>query len=394
VQTASLVIFLLSASVLFYVTLGYPILLALLRGSAPPVRKEFVPRPVSVLIAVHNGEAFLGGKLESVLALDYPRELMEILVVSDGSTDGTDAIAAEFAARGVQLLRVPRGGKAAALNLGIPRLGGEILVLTDVRQTLAPDSLRLLVSCFADPTVGAVSAELRILPGERREESDMGLYWCYEIWIRKQMSRLGSTFGANGPYYAMRRELAAPIPPDTLLDDVTLLLPSLFRGYRIILEPAANAFDFPTTFKSEFRRKMRTLAGLWQVYLRHPALLSSANPMRFHFFSQKIGRLLLPYALLGMTFSSIGLPAPWRRSVLAALALFYALGLVDLVVPQKLILKRVTSPIRAFLVLSAAAFCAATVFFVPPRRLWKITTVSRPAAGVEGPAPGGRERLP
>jgi cellulose synthase/poly-beta-1,6-N-acetylglucosamine synthase-like glycosyltransferase len=387
-QTAAIVIFLLSAAGLFYITVGYPIVLALHRRSGAPIRKEFLPRTVSVLIAVHNGQTFLRRKLESVLALDYPRELMEILVVSDGSTDDTETIATEFAARGVQLLRVPRGGKAAALNAAIPRLTGEILVLTDVRQALAPDSLRLLVSCFADPTVGAVSAELRILPGERREESDIGLYWRYETWMRKHLSRIGSTFGCSGPYYAMRRELASPIPSDTLLDDIVLVLPCLFRGYRIILEPAAKAFDFPTSLKSEFRRKVRTLGGLWQMFLRHPALLSSANPMRFHFFSQRGGRLLLPYTLLGVTFSAFGLPAPWRPGVLAALALFYALGLLDLVVPQKFILKRVTSPIRSFLVMCAASFLAAAVFFVPPQRLWKVTTVSRPAAGAEGSVRG------
>ena len=237
---------------------------------------------------------------------------MEIMVVSDASTDDSEAIATEFASRGVQLMRVPRGGKAAALNAAIPRLKGEILVLTDVRQALAPDSLRLLIACFADPTVGAVSAELHILQGERHEESDFGLYWRYEIWMRKHMSRIGSTFGTNGPYYAMRRELAEPIPPDTLIDDVVMLLPCLFRGYRIILEPGAKAFDFPTTLKSEFRRKLRTLGGLWQVFLRHPKLLSSANPMRFHFVSQKVGRLFLPYALLLLTLSAFGLPPPWR----------------------------------------------------------------------------------
>src|ERR1700733_2666600 len=121
-HTFAVVLFLLSAAVLFYVTLGYPIVLALHRRSAPAIRKEFIARPVSVLIAVHNGEAFLRAKLESVLALDYPRELMEIMVVSDGSTDGTEAIAIEFASRGVQLMRVPKGGKAAALNAAIPRL--------------------------------------------------------------------------------------------------------------------------------------------------------------------------------------------------------------------------------------------------------------------------------
>ena len=232
-HTFAIVLFLLSAAALFYFTLGYPILLALHRRSGPAIRKEFIPRSVSVVIAVHNGQAFLRAKLESILALDYPRELMEIMVVSDGSTDGTETIATEFAARGVQVLRVPKGGKAAALNAAIPRMHGEILVLTDVRQALAPDSLRLLVSCFADPTVGAVGAELRTLPGNGGEESDIGLYWRYEIWIRKHLSRIGSTFGVSGGYYAMRRELAAPIPPDTISDDVVMLLPSLFRRFGV-----------------------------------------------------------------------------------------------------------------------------------------------------------------
>lgn len=378
-HTFALLLFLLSAFALFYITLGYPILLALHRRSGPPIHKEFIARPVSLLIAVHNGQAFLRAKLESILALDYPRELMEILVVSDGSTDDTEAIATEFAPRGVQLLRVPKGGKAAALNAAVPRLHGEILVLTDVRQPLAPASLRALVSCFADPTVGAVGAELRTLRGEDGEESDIGLYWRYEIWIRKHLSRIGSTFGVSGGYYAMRRALAAPIPPDTISDDVVMLLPALFGGYRIVFEPTANAFDYPTSLQSEFPRKMRTLGGLWQVYMRHPALLSSANPMRFHFLSQKVGRLLLPYALLCFTFTAFALPGPWRTWVLAAVGSFYALGLLDPLIPKKFILKRLTAPIRMFLVLCAAAFCAASIFFVPPERLWKITKVSHPA---------------
>ncbi|MGD1091320.1 MAG: glycosyltransferase family 2 protein [Bryobacteraceae bacterium] len=371
-------IFLFSAALLIYVIAGYPLLLLLFRRSAPPIRKAYVPRTVSMLIAVYNGEAFIRRKLESVLSLDYPRELMEVMVASDGSTDSTESIVEEFAPRGVRLLRVPRGGKAAALNVAIPQLTGEILVLTDVRQPLAPDCLRHLVACFSDPTVGAVSAELQILEGERHEEADMGLYWRYDVWIRKQMSRIGSTFGANGPCYAMRRELAAPLAPDMLLDDVMLPLGAFFRGYRLIIEPAAHAFDFPTGLGSEFRRKMRTLAGLWQVFYRVPALLSSANPMRFHFVSQKLGRLLIPYAIIGVTASAFGLPEPWRRLALWGLGLFYGLGLVDLVVPQQIPLKRITSPIRTFLVLSAATFCTIIVLFVPPQRLWKVTTVSRP----------------
>src|SRR5271168_3307269 len=112
----SALIFLFSAALLIYVIAGYPLLLLLFRRSAPPIRKAYVPRTVSVLIAVYNGEKFIRQKLESVLSLDYPRELMEVMVASDGSTDSTESIVEEFAPRGVRLIRVPRGGKAAALN--------------------------------------------------------------------------------------------------------------------------------------------------------------------------------------------------------------------------------------------------------------------------------------
>src|SRR6185436_6725197 len=173
---------------------------------------------------------------ESILSLDYPRDLLEVLVISDGSTDASDSIAGEFVSSGVRLLRVPRGGKAAALNAGIAQARGEILFFTDVRQTLAPDSLRHLVASLADPTVGSVTGELYIVTGDRQEEADMGLYWRYEVWARKQMTRIDSIFGATGCIYAMRRELVEPIPADTLTDDAAFPLSTFFRGYRMILD--------------------------------------------------------------------------------------------------------------------------------------------------------------
>src|SRR5580692_2461895 len=153
-----------------YIVIGYPLLLGLMARLRPkPVLKSRQRKTVSVVIAAHNGERFIGAKLDSVLALDYPRELMEILVISDGSTDRTDSIVQEFAPQGVRLLRVPRGGKCAALNAAIPQARNEILLLTDIRQTLAPESLQALIDCFADPSVGAVSGELLIRKGDTRD---------------------------------------------------------------------------------------------------------------------------------------------------------------------------------------------------------------------------------
>src|SRR5262249_32719332 len=162
------------------------------------------------------------------------------LVASDGSTDGTGQIVERFAGQGVRLLNLPRGGKPAALNAAIAEASDEILVLTDVRQTLAPESLRLLLENFADPDVGAASAELVILKSGRTTEDPVGLYWRYEVWIRLNQSSLDSIFGATGAYYALRRKLAVPIPTDALLDDMYLPLAAFFQGYRLVVDARAK----------------------------------------------------------------------------------------------------------------------------------------------------------
>ena len=207
-----------ASAVVFYFLIGYPILLAISRRAAPPVRKDLAFQPtLSVLLAVHNGAEFLQPKLESLLALDYPAQLREILVISDGSTDSTETIASSFANRGVRLLSVPRGGKAAALNAGLAQASGDILFFTDVRQTLDRHALSHLAANFADPTVGAVTGELRLLnPARAGEQADMELYWRFELWTRSHHSRIDSIFSTTGCIYALRRSLASPLPPDTI----------------------------------------------------------------------------------------------------------------------------------------------------------------------------------
>src|SRR5436190_15304431 len=161
---------------ILYVLVGYPVLLAVLARRGRPMRGQPTTLSVSILIPVQNGQKYLRAKLRSILATDYPRELLEIIVISDGSTDGTDEIARDFAPFGVQLMRVRRGGKPAALNAAIPTTRGEILVLTDVRQELAEDCVRHLVVAFADPTVGTVSGEVIMRKAQNQEQADLGLY--------------------------------------------------------------------------------------------------------------------------------------------------------------------------------------------------------------------------
>jgi poly-beta-1,6-N-acetyl-D-glucosamine synthase len=364
-------LFLLAAAFCLYTVFGYPMLLGLLARRARPVKKAFIPLRVSVILPVRNGERWIAAKLDSLLALDYPADLMEILVVSDGSTDATGRIVEGYAGRGVRLLTVPAGGKAPAPNRALEVARGEILFLTDVRQQLSADSLRNLVACFADPSVGAASGELVIRKGQTSSEESVGLYWRYEKWIRMRLSRLDSVIGATGCIYAMRRDLAKPLPPETLADDMYLPLAAFFRGYRVILDDSAKAFDDPTGLSKEFRRKVRTLAGVYQIIGYYPALLGPANRMWIHFVSHKLARLLMPWALLVLAVTSFGLPDPWRMIALAGQAAFYGLAAVDGALPESSPLKRLTSLPRTFVVLMAASLCAVAILFVPARKLWR-----------------------
>jgi len=374
-------LFAAASCVLIYVLFGYPLLLAWIsKRFARPIRYGPMEPAISVIIAAYNGELFLERKLISVLALEYPREKMEILVASDGSTDRTDQIAESFADQGVQLLRLPRGGKPAALNAAIPKAHGEILVLTDVRQELGADSVKRLMECFADPQVGVVSGELLIRSGSSQGEASIGLYWRFETWMRDRLSAVDSMFGATGPFYAIRRSLACHIPPDILLDDMYLPLAAFFAGYRLVMEPRAKAFDYPTSVQTEFRRKVRTLAGNYQLLRFYPQLLGPSNRMWGHFLSYKIGRLLLPWVLLTILATSFFLPPYLGAAALGLQAVFYGLAAADSIVGNSP-LRRLTSPISAFAVMMFAALLGLSVFFVPPRRLWKVTSASQQKNG-------------
>jgi cellulose synthase/poly-beta-1,6-N-acetylglucosamine synthase-like glycosyltransferase len=370
----------LGTAVALYIMVGYPLVLAWFPvRPAPQVAKDRNYRAtVSILLAVHNGEAFVRRKLECLLALEYPRELMQILVVSDGSTDRTDEIVESFADRGIRLLKAPRRGKAAALNAALEQATGEILFFTDVRQSLEPGSLAHLVANFADPAVGAATGELRILdPNRVGEQADMELYWRYELWARQRHSRIDSIFSVTGCIYALRRCLAEPLRPDTLTDDACFSLGAFFRGYRVVFDPAAVATDYPTAEGGEFRRKLRTLVGLWQLHLRQPRLFLRVNRMRFHFLSYKFARLLLPWAVLLIWGATLALPASGFRTFLLVDELgLGALALLDYGVPKGFAVKRITSPARTFLTMNAAALLAVAFLFVSPERVWKPTRVS------------------
>ncbi len=371
------IIFILSIAFIAYVLVGYPTLLAGYAKVFPQsIDKQTDTRVcLSIIIPVRNGAAWVRPKLESLLASEYPSGFIDILVVSDGSNDGTDDIVAAFGDPRVRLLVLPPGGKATAVSLALQRVTSDIIVLTDVRQQFDPQALSRLVACFKDPKVGVVTGELVIREGSGSEEYNTGLYWRYEKWIRRNLNRIDAMLGATGAIYAIRRELAVPIPPEILLDDVYLPFVAAFQGSRIYFEDSAKAYDLPTSLQSEFRRKVRTQAGVYQILVRFPGLLWPGNRRFIHFLSHKIGRLLLPFAMIAALCSSLFMAGLGREILLLGQAFFYGAGLIDPMVPEKTNIKKITSVIRAFLVLTAAAFCALAVFFLPAQRLWKQTRV-------------------
>ena len=324
-----------SAALVGYAYAGYPALLwvvARLRPAPAVARDPGLTPTVSVIIVARNEERGLGAKLANCLALDYPRDRLDVLVVSDGSEDGTERIAAGFADRGVRLLALPQQrGKAAGLNEAVARTSAEILLLTDARQELAADAARELVANFADATVGAVSGELHLGTGASAAVGQgVGLYWGYEKAIRRAESRLDSSVGATGAIYALRRELFRPLDPRTILDDVALPMLIVLAGRRVVFEPRARAFDVASESPArEYRRKVRTLAGNYQLVLLHPALLHPLrNRLFWQFVSHKLSRLAVPWCLLVMLAASAALAFPFAsyRAVFAAQLAFYALA--------------------------------------------------------------------
>lgn len=344
-----MIVLVVLAVFIVYVLFLYPLLLYLWASwRRAPVVKKFAPRSVSVLLAVRNGEPHLASKLRSLQQLDYPAALLEIFVLSDGSTDQSESIALSFAAQDprIQFFALPAQGKWNALNHGLAHASGEILFFTDVRQPLAPDSLRQLIANYADPRVGCASGELMIPGGSG------GLYWRYEKFLRKHQSALDSVIGATGAIYTQRRELCRPLPPDTILDDVHFPLQAFFAGYRVVFDDTAHAWDSPTGLRQEFRRKVRTLAGNYQLIAAFPALLSPANRMLIHFVSHKFARLLLPFALLAFFGLSV-YQQLWALA--AAQVVFYLLP----------------GPCRTFSTLMLATACAASYLWRPAKDFWK-----------------------
>jgi poly-beta-1,6-N-acetyl-D-glucosamine synthase len=367
--------FWLAASVVGYSYLGYPLWLWLRsRWSPRPVRRSSDEPSVSVVMVARNEEAVLARKLENLLTLDYPPEKLDVVVVSDGSSDGTAAILSEFERnpRVRAVVKAASQGKAAGLNDAIQVARGEVLLFTDARQLIEPAALRFLIENFADAEVGAASGELMLgEPGSGETGKGMGLYWRIEKKIRELESASGSVAGATGAIYCARRSLLDPLPEGTILDDVLLPMQVVRKGSRVIFDSRARAWDVPDLGGSrEFSRKVRTLSGNYQLLQLAPWLLSSENGIRFEFVSHKLSRLVVPFALLALLVASMFLPEPLYRAALVAQLAFYALSLLALGGVKIGPLSRIADPARTFVVLNSAALVAFVNFITGRKAVW------------------------
>jgi cellulose synthase/poly-beta-1,6-N-acetylglucosamine synthase-like glycosyltransferase len=335
-------LFWISLAIVAYVYVGYPALL-MVWARLRPRRVTETPSggapAVSIVIAARNESHRLTHRIDNLLQLEYGGA-RQVVVVSDGSTDDTLEVLARYRAP-IEIVSVEAGGKAAALNAGVARAQHEIIVFADARQVFAADALVELTAPFRDPRVGAVTGELLLdceSPGrrlvdrrtrpsglnlaprpDRRSNADrrctvqstigdgLGLYWRYEKQIRRWESAVGSTLGATGAIYAMRRSLWVPLPAETILDDVLAPMRAVLAGYRTVFNEKARAFDRAAPdADAEITRKVRTLAGNFQILSLEPRLLLPwTNPAWFQYVSHKLGRLVVPYAMLALIASSM-----------------------------------------------------------------------------------------
>jgi len=262
--TAVVVLFWLSLAALVWTHAAYPATAALAARlrSRPPRRADVTPA-VAVIVAAHDEETVIERRVANLLALDYPRDRLEVVVTSDASSDGTEDLAERAGAR---VVRNPRGGKVAAQDRAVRETSAEIVAFSDANATWAPDALRKLVRSFADPEVAYVCGQLRLeaADGSNRE----GVYWRYEMAVRDAESRLSSVTGGNGSIYAVRRADYVEVDP-RFGHDLSLPYLMVQHGRRAVYEPEALAFEKPTpTNETEYRRKVRMFEHCWLIVLR------------------------------------------------------------------------------------------------------------------------------
>jgi biofilm PGA synthesis N-glycosyltransferase PgaC len=330
--TVLIIVFWLSAFAVVYTFIGYGVLITLLsRFVHRPIQRMPITPPVTLIISAYNEQQVIADKLENSLALDYPRDCLEIIVVADGSTDGTCQIVSEFAARGIRLLYEPkRRGKIAAMNRAAPVASGSVLVFSDANAMLESQSIRKLVANLADPKVACVGGEKRIRPSGSVQAKGESAYWRYEAYLKRLDSSINTAVGAIGELFAIRRELFHPLAEDLIIEDFIVTMELVMRGWRVVYEPDAVTWeDASPSLAGEWRRRSRNAAGGFKAIGRLKPML---NPLRglaaIQYISHKVLRWLSPFFMIAAFIANLGLMhLPFYSLVLAAQVAFYLLAL-------------------------------------------------------------------
>lgn len=369
-DAALLALFLLVLAVVVYVYFGYPLLLVVLARLRPrPVAAGPVRPEVSVVVPAHDEEAVIGAKIDDCLGQRYPPDRLEVVVVSDGSTDRTEAIVRERVARDprVRLVSTSWSGKAMALNEGVLAARGEVVVFTDANALLAPGALARLMEPFADPEVGGVCGRKRYRKGTGADATELGenLYWRWDQWQKELESRIGSVFAADGTLYAVRRGLYVPLADPAQADDIAISARVPLQGRRLVLAPAAVAFEEPPAEGAEeLRRKVRVTNHSVRALLNLGPGLWRSGFYSVELLSHKLLRHLVPFALLALLALDLVLTVRLRGGAgtllglaLLAQAAVYGLGLLGYILrdtpPGRL---RLLSIPYYFSMVNAAAF--------------------------------------
>ena len=377
------IVFWLSLIGILYTYVGYPLIIWMLARLWPrPWNVAPITPSVSFVLAVHNGALLLPRKIQHLLDLDYP-DAKEIIIVSDGSTDGTaELLVGQQHPRLRTIVLQEHRGKAVAVNAGVTEATADIIVFVDIRPEIAPGAIKQLVSNFTDAGVGCASGNLKLRDeGHDATSSAVGdFYWRYEQWLRIHEAVIDSPVGVYGGFYAIRRELYVQQPAGIILDDMFQPLSIIRQGRRSVVDPCAFVYDtWPKRSGAEFNRKVRTLAGNFQLFRLMPWTLTPRNRLLFQLISHKVMRLVVPYLLVLLLVASIALchSSGLYASFAVAQILGWAFAIVGLryKIP---VFHRVAAPLSALLVLNVAAVVGLYKFLFTRGPLWKIWNSGKP----------------
>jgi len=318
---------------IIYCYFGYPLLIGLVAQCGRRQRQRGANEPtVSIVLSVWNEEDTIAKKIENLCTLDYPKEKIEILIGSDGSTDQTEHIVKQISDPRIRLIsNEQRQGKMATINHLVSEANNEIIIFTDARQSFEPDAIKALVSNFSDPAIGCVSGELIFSKKDGATAQGINLYWNYEKYIRRNESDVHSMLGATGAIYAIKRELFRSIPTNVVLDDMFVPLTIIQNGFRAILDSSAKAYDeVSDSPREEHRRKARTLFGNYQIFWIFRAMFNPMkSPVALQLFSHKFLRVLIPFFMIALFFLNLGLLDDSFYAILFTLQIcFYALAVI------------------------------------------------------------------